>query len=137
MLGGGNPVGGGNPSGIGSTLNYIGKHVYAYSGEVQVANSFKTLLKFRMGASYAKVLFNRIYMEDEAAGDDYTWRVQINGQVVYQTLMYSNAGNAGQGIGPGIPLILAPFDEVIIEAKNVSDSSTNNIGANIVGRHYQ
>ena len=136
MLGGGNPVGSSNPTGIGQGLNFIGKHVYAYSGEIAVSNSFTNLLKFRLGQSYVKVQFNRIYMEDEADSRDYTWRVKVNGQIVYQTLMYSNAGNAGQGIGPGIPMIFAPFDEVIVEAKNVENSESNNIGAMFVGEHY-
>ena len=31
MLGGGNPVGSSNPAGVGSSINYVGKHAYAYS----------------------------------------------------------------------------------------------------------
>ena len=48
MLGGGNPVvGGSNPSGTGSSINYIGEHAYAYSGEITSGSgTTKTLLNF-------------------------------------------------------------------------------------------
>ena len=117
-------------------LTVIGNHCYAYSGEVQVANSFVNLLKFTTPEVLCVVKFNRMYMEDEPAGDDYTWRVYLNGNVIYQTLMYSNAGNAGQAIGSGITLIIPPLTEVIVDVKNVSDGSTNNVGASIVGEVY-
>ena len=60
MLGGGNPVSGSNPAGTGSSLNYIGKHAYGYSGVIAVNNVEKTLLQFSTGNLYivAKVQFN-------------------------------------------------------------------------------
>lgn len=136
MLGGGNPVGG-SFTGPAQALEIIGNHAYAYSGEIGVSNSFTDLLSFRTGNYYSVLIFNRIYMEDEAAGDDYTWRIQLNGKIIYQTLMYSNAGNAGQGIGPGVQVIIPPYTQVIAEAKNVADSSTNNVGAMLTGRIYR
>ena len=39
MLGGGNPVGGSNPTGIGSSINFVGNHCYAYSGSIQSAGA--------------------------------------------------------------------------------------------------
>jgi hypothetical protein len=50
MLSGGNPVSGGNPAGVG-TLNFIGKHAYAYSGPVldsASASANTTVLEFSM-----------------------------------------------------------------------------------------
>jgi len=55
MLGGGNPVGGSNPSGVGTSINYIGNHCYAYSGLIQVADSLTTCLQFNTGNSYLVV----------------------------------------------------------------------------------
>ena len=46
MLGGGNPVGGQNPAGIGSSLNYIGKHAYLYTGAVNINNVETNLAEF-------------------------------------------------------------------------------------------
>ena len=52
MLGGGNPVSGANPSGTGTILNYIGKHAYAYSGNVSVDGNHTTMVKMSTQNSY-------------------------------------------------------------------------------------
>ena len=54
MLGGGNPVGSTNPTGVGTSVNYIGKHVYANSGAVGVTDNETTLIDTTTAA--AKVL---------------------------------------------------------------------------------
>ena len=46
LIGGGGAgnVAGGNPSGTGTSLNYIGDHCYAYSGDVIVPAGFSALI---------------------------------------------------------------------------------------------
>ena len=60
LLGGGaggspNVVGGGSPAGVGTSLNYIGNHCYAFSGLIQVSDTLTTCLDFTTGNSYATV----------------------------------------------------------------------------------
>ena len=53
--GGGAPnVAGSNPAGTGTSLNYIGDHVYAYSGTFQSLNATATMLQFTTGSEYIK-----------------------------------------------------------------------------------
>ena len=46
MLGGSNPVSSANPAGIGTSLNYLGKHAYATSGQFADTQTQATMLKF-------------------------------------------------------------------------------------------
>jgi len=70
MLGGGNPVSGNNPTGIGQTLNYIGKHAYATSGEIADSSSGSaatTLLRFATGNAYIVARINVITTHEGSA----------------------------------------------------------------------
>jgi len=49
MLSGGNPTGGTNPAGTGTSLNYIGKFVYAYSGGFVADNASHIVIDFTTG----------------------------------------------------------------------------------------
>ena len=51
--GGGAPnVAGSNPAGTSTSLNYVGKHAYAYSGDVSVSGSLTTMLEFTTAEQY-------------------------------------------------------------------------------------
>jgi len=66
--GAGNVAGGANPAGVGTALNYIGDHAYAYSGSITDASSGSaatTLLKFNTGSSY--LLAKLTILTDEAS----------------------------------------------------------------------
>ena len=131
MLGGGNPVGGSNPAGVGSTLNYIGNHVYAHSGSIDVNNTDVTLLDFSVAAN--QYITAKITIGSKAGtGDDVNYSVKINGELVYsayEALVNMPTQNA-------LNILLEPGCRVQIEARNIGSSSGRAMEVVLVGRVY-
>ena len=50
--GGAGNVAGSNPAGVGTSINYIGNHAYAYAGALSASTSAETRLNFTTGALY-------------------------------------------------------------------------------------
>ena len=132
MLGGGNPVGGGSPASTGSNLNYLGQHVYANSGSIDIDNNDTTLLAFTSGAGYivAKIQINNA----SGSSDDIRYTIKFNGETV-SSFYYSGAGNQNEPFNPIFVIIPA---ETKVEVSGVNQQSTSNRShtANITGRVY-
>jgi len=82
--GGAGNVAGGNPSGIGTGLNYIGVHVYAYNN-LAAATSDTVVLKFTTEGAYivGSIQFNGyIQPGNPATGSAGTCNVTFDGQTV-------------------------------------------------------
>jgi hypothetical protein len=87
LVGGGgapNVSGGANPAGTGTSLNYIGKHAYAFSGLFVCSSNAQTVLKFTTGAEYLVGEFqvNAGYDDDNAteAATATTGQIKLDGQ---------------------------------------------------------
>jgi hypothetical protein len=96
MLGGGNPVGGSNPSGTGTSVNYVGNHCYAYSGDIVVedsSNAGTTLIGFTTGNRYIIAQIH-VFNDQANALDDYI-HVKIDGQLIIKA-RYQNAAELHQ-----------------------------------------
>ena len=82
--GGGAPnVAGSNPAGTGSNLNYIGNHVYLYSGEVNVDNSETTLFECDSGAGLYIMAKLQIY-NGTTSNEDMLYKVKLNNEIILQ-----------------------------------------------------
>jgi hypothetical protein len=117
----------------GLTLNYIGQHVFAYSGEIAVNNNETNLLDFQSGKDYivCKIQFNAAH----GAGDDYVFKVYFNGLVV-QRYLYAETVDRGVPDQP-LYLIIPPLTEVKCTAQNVTDTSANGQIVALTGRIYK
>jgi len=133
-IGGGNPVSGNNPSGIGQTLNYIGKHVYANSGLVSVAQSTTTLLKFST-ASSSYILAGLQFGCINKVSEDFDLEIKIDGQ----TIMGIQIDNSNQeyfyGMYP-IELIIPPSSVVEVTMFNISSDTGRDWFAIMTGEVY-
>jgi len=132
MLGGGNPLGGQNPTGIGSSLNYIGKHAYLYTGGITVINAEKNLAQFdTAGNSYLVGSWQPQLMEN--TGDDFHFKLYFNDQLVASTVTTSTKDYAPF---EEIEIIIPTDTRVKLTAENVSSSSPVLIGSIITGEVY-
>jgi hypothetical protein len=120
--GAGNVAGGSNPSGIGSVLNYVGDHVYAYSGTFAATTSAQTTLEFTTGPEYivGQMVTNGAILFSTAGGLKSAFQISLNGQIVAITQIDNQIDHSPGP--PTIPLILAPFTKVKVEV----DSDDNN-----------
>jgi hypothetical protein len=105
------------------------KHGYAYSGIVAVTNTEVTTLEFTTGSSYLVGIFQPQYFSDN--NDVYLHTVKFNNVAVVG--FEFNGSNNADGAIPR-PIIIPPFTTVSCSAKNTTDSTSNNVGANIVGK---
>ena len=134
MLGGGNPVGGQNPTGVGTTINYIGNHAYAYSGVIGATSSGTTFLKFTTGTEYIVGTIQANYTTQNA--DDMTYDLIFDGQVVQRWFHAGATGVSDVGSEPqnAIDIVIPPFTQV--EFKITSAASTREQTVSIAGRVY-
>tara|TARA_Y100001951_G_C11032991_1_gene126017 strand:+ start:18 stop:428 length:411 start_codon:yes stop_codon:yes gene_type:complete len=136
MLGGGNPVGG-NPAGVGTNLNYIGKHAYAYSGTISLpANSLTTMLKFSTGNnSYVVGTFQLEGDFRQLGNDGVRYQMLLDGQVIFDT-DYSLANDAQYADTP-TPVLLPSNSIIEILGTHNQGGSNIDFQAMIVGEVYQ
>ena len=134
LIGGGGVgnVSGGNPSGTGGSLNYIGEHVYGYSGIISITNVEQSLMEFTTsGSAYivAKVQFSYA----NAAGDDYLYKIYLDNQIIQS---YVNAAGTTQYGDDVLNILIPPESKVKFTAANITDSSDQQQCVSIVGRIY-
>ena len=132
MLGGGNPVSGSNPTGVGTSINYVGEHAYAYSGTVASDNNDTVMLKFATGNLYimAKIQF----FELTISNDNIEHAVEINGEKILRVLSSQTVGTSEPD--SYIPILFPPNSDVRLLAKNAQGSGDLDSAVTLVGRVY-
>ena len=132
--GGGAPnVAGANPAGVGSSINYVGNHAYAYSGKVEATDAGQTMLRFVTSQNYVKGII-QFYVSEEST-DDTVFSLLIDGQNVFEHLVYHQPGNNGPSMNEEIYIILPPFASIEVKATN-SSSTARDTYCTITGRVY-
>jgi hypothetical protein len=134
MLGGGNPVGGSNPSGIGSSINFIGNHVYGYSGTVTSSTgTTKTMLEFVVPSNSYIDATIQFGSSQQRFNDDEVINMYIDDQLAAGMLFNNNYERAELD---SFQVILAPDARVKIEVVKQSGTADVPFLAWIRGRVY-
>ena len=110
--GGGSPnvAGGGNPAGVGTSLNYIGNFVYAYSGALTCTNAGTTMLQFTTGAEIINARF-QFSWGDGSQNYDVEPEIKFDSQTIIK--QYIQTGQqANPNDLPDYHLIIPPFTKV-------------------------
>jgi len=138
LIGGGGAgnTAGGNSSGTGTSLNYIGNHVYGYSGAIALdgTTNDNTYMLFTTGPQYivGTVQFNNL---DEGAGtDDMVCKIFFDNQIVQSYRVGSS--NIYTSPDNTIPVLIPPFTTVKITIKDLTQASTIENIVSLVGRVY-
>ena len=135
MLGGGNPVGSSNPVGTGTSLNYIGKHAYGYSGQLSVSNSEIDAIRFTTpNNQYVDSNIQLLWTTtaDDFTGDDALVLVYIDEQRVSGILASSAHKNASELL----KIIFPPGVNVRITVKNAAAGTTHYGYVSLTGEVY-
>ena len=137
MLGGGNPVGSSNPSGIGQTLNYVGKHAYAYAGALPASTSAEVRLKFTTGNSY---LVGRITCNGSCAANPSTsgeltgWKIEFDSQTI--AILKTETVSEDMRVAVYNKIIIPPNTNVVITSQSDSDNADRLTSCMITGEVY-
>ena len=135
--GGGAPnVAGSNPAGTGTTLNYIGNRVYAYSGAIACSDSEKTLLDFTTGSELLVAKIKVAVATPSQENDTMRFIFEMDGTIVYRSLIWSGiSGTAGYiSNRETVNVVLPPFTHFKVLGENVTDASSRQLAVVIAGK---
>ena len=121
---------------VGLSLNYIGKHVYAFSGAINIDNTTVTVLQFQLGPEYIvgqMQLGGEIaYMTaDKVLGIE----ILINGVTVINNQFLTVSGGGRTDLMDPIPMLFSPFDKIEVKI-NTNDTNDREYTATMTGRVY-
>ena len=136
ISGAGNPVGG-NPAGVGTSINYIGEHVYATSGQLSSNTSAVTHLEFSTGNQYILgriTCFGATKLADVAVGRTSLFEISLDSQVIAGLKLDTAEEDMPTVVYTKI--LIPPFTKVKVDC--TSDASTADRLTSVVltGRVY-
>jgi len=121
-------------AGAGLELNYVGDHVFAYSGVVDVGavqSQEYNLLNFTTGNRTIRALFQPVSFEPTNVVYDFQWKVYLNSVLVYAFIV--ETGNDPTPYEE-IDLIVPPLTGVLITAQNPQAGAGYDLGAVFTGK---
>ena len=137
LLGGAGNIAGSNPAGIGSSLNYIGNHVYAYNN-LAAAQSDTVVLKFTTGAEYivGTIQFNGyIQPGNPGTGSAGTCNITFDGQTVInmktETELETSAPHSERQ-----EIVIPSFTSVEVTLRSAQAEAAQFATVGIAGRLY-
>jgi len=135
--GAGNVAGGSNPAGTGSSLNYIGDHAYANSGEILVNNNTVTMLEFTTGTSYFVGTFS--YGVDQNASLSGSkllgFTISFDGQKIMQLVSQTTASYPILDFDNNYQILIPAYTNVKIESETTNAGNVPTY-AMLIGRVY-
>jgi len=133
--GGAGNVAGSNPAGIGSSLNYVGDFVFAYSGPINANSSTSadtTLLNFTTGSEI--IMGTIAFQTNEVANNVIYFDVIMNGSSILQGA-WDNSGSGQATANTPIDMVIPSYSHI-----QVNWGITGGAGADatcqILGRIY-
>jgi len=132
MLGGGNPVSS-NPAGTGSNFNYIGDHMYVYSGVVAVDGNETTMFSAGIAANQYIVAQLQI-SKGTLDNDDFIYKIKVDGEIVFQYGIGQTSTNLYTSDEP-INLVLVGGSKIEVTATSLAVSARDHTAV-LTGRVY-
>jgi len=117
-------------------ITIIGQHAYGYSGAVPVANSETILIDHMTGDTYIVGNWTGHFNQATDAAvenEDYRFVLYLNG---IQIMAIVASDSSSQNRNNYRDLIIPPNTNVKITCQNYEGTTTNNLGATIIGRIY-
>jgi len=121
----------------GLTLNYIGDHVVANSGEILVNNNTVTMLNFSTGSSYIVGTFSYGVDQNASLGSSKLigFTISFNGEKIMQLVTQSSATLAMIDFDNNHAILIPPYTTVLIESETTNAGNVPTY-AMLVGRVY-
>ena len=136
LIGGGgspNVAGGGGTASTGTSVNYVGEHVYAYSGLFEFDNTgFAAGLTFTTGANYQVV--NIIWGYPESSGDNILSQIYMNSELTFSQY-HNNTRLDFTGPPMSVKILVPPFTKLEVGALN-GDGNVRDCLVSYSGRVY-
>jgi hypothetical protein len=135
--GGAGNVAGSNPAGVGTSINYIGDHAYAYAASEAAATTSDTRLNFSTGALYIVARLTCNGSADPTGTDNgniTVWDLNFDSQLVVRIKTETAQENMPTSLYNDI--IIPPYTNVTVLSQSNGDSAGRLTTCSIVGRVY-
>jgi len=137
LIGGGgaaNTAGSGGTAGVGTSLNYIGNHVYANSGTVSVPTAVTTLIDGTTANDSYTVAGIQLGCIEKVS-DDFDLAIKVNGEIIYGLQLDNTHQEFSYGMYP-ISLIIPPNSRIKVTLTNISQDVGRDWYAILTGEVY-
>jgi hypothetical protein len=104
----------------GKTLNYIGKHVYAYSGVIGSTSSTADLLEFTTGSRTISAIVLFQLASGPASGVNYWFDIVMNGQIINRQFLSKPYDSRQPSDSDNLHIIIPPYTECKFTGNAVS-----------------
>jgi len=120
----------------GKELNYLGRHVYAYSGSVAVAGSDVNLIDTTSGSGYIIAKIQMGYGQIDNP-DDYEYEIKLNGIDIFAYVVAHSLSATASEPDNVINIIIPPYTHIQLVARNRNDDTSNPQFAILIGKVYK
>jgi len=139
LIGGGGAgnVAGGNPSGTGSSINYVGNHLYGFSGLQQINTVEVPHMDFSIGAHYVMAVFTLqggTKPDDPATGKSSVFTIKLNDEIITSPKVDSAVEGMPSVID--VPILLPPYCRIIVTCQSPATTVGIFTAVIITGRVY-
>jgi len=118
---------------VGKALNFIGRHVYGYSGTITYDNNFTVGLDHSTGSEYVKC---RVYWSfSEAGSDNVEMQIFMNDVLIFASEALNLVSTEPYSI-TYVDLLIPSFTRIKIGCLNASDSTTHPAQITLTGKSY-
>jgi hypothetical protein len=99
-------------TGTGKSLNYVGNHVFAYSGIITSVSSTAPLLDFTTGGEYIDAIVLFQLASEPASGVTFWFDIEMDGQVVNRQILMEPYQGRQPSDSDNLHMIIPPFTRV-------------------------
>jgi len=115
-------------------LSVVSDHAYAYSGQVDLATTEKTLLSFTSGNYYFVGNWQMLYdWSGFSAGESLGYTIKMNGNIIGRTEL-AKSNSALDSIMREVPLIIPAY--TVVEILGDTDAGNIYVTGMLTGRIY-
>jgi hypothetical protein len=119
-------------AGAGLDINYVGKHVYAYSGEITFQNAGADALVFTTGNK--PMVLNMMVMTNDTDADDFIYDLTLN-EVSIAKARFTAIGMSSLTLPIQLlGIVVPPYSNVKLNFKNQTDDTAHTAFAILTGR---
>ena len=121
-------------AGAGTGIAYIQDHAYAYSGQINLASTEKTLLSFTSNSSIFVGRFQMLYdWTGFSAGEQLGYTIKLNDITIVRTLIPKSTSEI-DSIMRQVPIVIPPL--TIVEILGDTDAGNIYVPGVLTGRVY-
>ena len=119
-------------AGAGLELNYVGKHVYAYSGEITFQNAGTDALVFTTGNN--PMVLNMMVMTNDTDADDFVYNLTLN-EVSIAKARFTAIGMSSLTLPIQLlNIVVPPYTNVKLKFKNQTDDTAHTAYGILTGK---